>query len=205
MAHHLDIARLDIKGLQAGAPAAWSDFLEQCDPLLRAITAWPKWRLDPHEREEVVQATRVSLAQALPTLRSPEALPALVRRICALRCIDAVRRQIREQGVFEPWEGAEPDSADAEQPDSYDPVRDILLAERAAALQEALDRLEPACRQTVRAFYLDGLSYAQLASQQGVAVNTIGSRLSRCLARLRELLAEKKIISGKKPPAATTI
>jgi RNA polymerase sigma factor (sigma-70 family) len=192
MVHHLDIARLDIKGLQAGAPAAWSDFLEQCDPLLRAIAAWPKWRLDPHAREEVVQATRVSLAQLLPTLRAPEALPALVRRICALRCIDAVRRQIREQGVFAPWEGAEPSSADAEQPASYDPVRDILLAERATALQGALSRLEPPCRQTVRAFYLDGLSYSQIAAHQGVAVNTIGSRLSRCLAYLRALLSENK-------------
>jgi RNA polymerase sigma-70 factor (ECF subfamily) len=193
MVHHLDIARLDIQGLQAGEPAAWNAFLAECDPLLRAIAAWPKWRLDPHAREEVVQATRVSLAQLLPTLRSPAALPALVRRICALRCIDAVRRRIREQGVFTPWEGTEPAAGtDTEAPAGYDPVREILLAERTAALQGALARLEPACQQTVRAFYLDGLSYAQIAAQQGVAINTIGSRLSRCLGQLRALLAERR-------------
>jgi RNA polymerase sigma factor (sigma-70 family) len=193
MVYYLDVARLDLAALQAGDPAVWRGFLEQCDPLLHAIASWPKWQLDAHAREEVVQATRVSLAQSLPSLTCPAALPAFVRRVCALRCIDAVRRRIREQAVFTRWECAETDPLTPELAASatYDPVREILLSERATALRLALSSLDDPCQRAVRAFYVEGCSYKDMAEQQGVTINTIGSRLSRCLEKLRERLQKK--------------
>ena len=195
MVHFLDLARIDLAALQTGQSAAWRDFLAQCDPLLRAIAAWPKWRFDSHSREDVVQATRASLAQSLPNLSCVEALPAFVRRVCVNRCIDALRRRLREQGRFEPlvrWDSDDTrDVCDAPADDSYDPVREIVLAERAAALRQAMTRLDPACQATVHDFYVTERSYKEMAERQGVAVNTIGSRLSRCLDKLRSLLGEQ--------------
>lgn len=192
MVHLLDLARIDVAALRAGESAAWRDFLAQCDPLLHAIASWPKWRFDPHAREDVVQATRTSLSQSIATLASDAALPAFVRRVCVNRCIDAVRRRLREQAhVAHPlaWEDDATDPiADAPADASYDPVREILLAERAAALRQAMGRLDAPCANAVRSFYVEGRSYRDMAQAEGVAVNTVGSRLSRCLDRLRQLL-----------------
>ncbi|MFZ4394354.1 MAG: RNA polymerase sigma factor [Kiritimatiellia bacterium] len=197
MIHFLDLARIDIVALQSRDPAAWRAFLAQCDPLLHAIAAWPKWRFDAHTREDVVQATRASLAQSLPNLTCDAALPAFVRRVCVNRCIDALRRRLRDQEHLVPlvrWDSSEEagQQYDAPADESYDPVREIILSERAAALRRALPRLDPVCQDAVRAFYVDGKSYKELADSQGITVNTVGSRLSRCLDKLRALLGEQE-------------
>ena len=192
MRYLLDLAQIDFAALRAGKPAAWRDFLRQCDPLLYAMAAWPKWRFDAHAREEVVQATRTSLAQALPTLTCNAAIPAFVRRICANRCIDAVRRRLREQKHFVSmvgWDSEDPGATiDHPADDSYDPVREIILAERAAGLRHAMGHLDLICQTAIRDFYVEGHSYKAMAERQKVAVNTVGSRLSRCLDKLRSLL-----------------
>ena len=192
MFYFIDVEQIDFTALRAGRPDAWRDFLRQCDPLLHAITAWPKWRFDAHAREEVVQATRTSLAQSLPTLTCNAAIPAFVRRICANRCIDAVRRRVREREHFVPLTGWGDDDSVADHPadDSYDPVREIVLAERAASLRLAMNHLDPACQTAIREFYVEQRSYKAMAERQNVAVNTVGSRLSRCLDKLRTLLGE---------------
>lgn len=197
MIHFLDLARIDIAALQAHDPAAWDAFLAQCDPLLHAIAAWPKWRFDVHTREDVVQAARASLAQSLPSLTCDAALPAFVRRVCVNRCIDALRRRLREQEHIVPlmrWDNSEDAGQEYDPPadESYDPVREIILAERAAALRRVMPRLDQVCQDAVREFYVDGRSYKEMAERQGVTVNTVGSRLSRCLDKLRALLGEQE-------------
>jgi RNA polymerase sigma factor (sigma-70 family) len=117
-----------------------------------------------------------------------------VRRVCVNRCIDALRHRLREQKQLEPlvrWDSEDSDQDhDTPADESYDPVREIVLAERAAALRRAMPRLDQICQDAVRAFYVEGKSYKELAANQGVTVNTAGSRLSRCLDKLRALLEE---------------
>ena len=194
MPHFLDLARIDFAALRAGEPAEWRDFLCQCDPVLRSIVSWSKWHFDVDTREEVVQATRTSLAQALPTLTSNAALPAFVRRICANRCIDAVRRHVRERerAPVALRDRDDPGAAINHAEDgAYDPVRAVLLAERAASLRLAMGVLDAPCQTAIRDFYVKGHSYKAMAEHRKVAVNTIGSRLSRCLDKLRALLGEQ--------------
>ena len=195
MVYFLDLALIDFAALRAGEPAAWRDFLRQCDPVLYAIVSWRKWRFDAHTREEVVQATRTSLAKSFPTLTCNTALPSCVRRICANHCIDAVRRRRDEEKHVVPmvlWDSDDPDAAINHPADnSYDPVRAIVLAERAASLRQAMDILDPPCQTAIRDFYLEGHSYKAMAEHRNVAVNTMGSRLSRCLDKLRALLGEQ--------------
>jgi RNA polymerase sigma factor (sigma-70 family) len=42
-------------------------------------------------------------------------------------------------------------------------------------------------------FYVEGLSYKDMAERQGVTVNTVGSRLSRCLDKLKEALGPARV------------
>lgn len=183
-----------LEALRAGEARAWDDFFRRFDGLICAITAWPKWRFDVHTRDDVVQAVRVGLVEAVGRLQSAASLEAFVRRVCVCRCIDALRRTIREQSRVEPlgfWtEEGEWEDRDLVAGAEFDPVAQVQREERAAVLRAALDRLDPQSRENLVLFYVEGLSYEEMAERQGVTVNTVGSRLSRSLERLREVLGE---------------
>lgn len=183
-----------IEALRAGEAAAWDRFFRRFDATIRGIVAWPKWRFDEHTREDVVQTIRVGVVDAIGRLQSASSLEAFVRTICVHRCIDALRRALREKARLEPlgfWtEEGEWSDRDLEAGEAFDPVTQVQREERAALLRAALGRLDEQSRENLLLFYVEGLSYKEMADRQGVAVNTVGSRLSRSLERLRETLGE---------------
>lgn len=183
-----------IEVLRAGEAAAWDRFFRRFDATIRGIVAWPKWRFDEHTREDVVQTIRVGVVDAIGRLQSASSLEAFVRTICVHRCIDALRRALREKARLEPlgfWtEEGEWSDRDLEAGEAFDPVTQVQREERAALLRAALGRLDEQSRENLLLFYVEGLSYKEMADRQGVAVNTVGSRLSRSLERLRETLGE---------------
>ena len=58
----------------------------------------------------------------------------------------------------------------------------------ACAVQDALATLSPDCREVVDRFFCRDESYRQISDALGIPSGTIASRISRCLARLRERL-----------------
>ncbi len=181
-----------VRALREGDERVWRDFFARYDALIRSVAAWPRWHFDAHTCEDVVQGIRVAVVRSVGRLESEGSLEAFVKRICVNRCIDQLRKVLREQGRLSPlgfWdEDGEWGEADVAAGESYDPVWAIQRAERAETARAALARLEPGCQGLIRQFYGDGLSYREIAEREGVAVNTVGSRLSRCLGRLREAL-----------------
>lgn len=181
-----------VEELQAGDEPAWTAFFAHFDGLIRSVVAWPRWHFDAHAGEDVAQQIKLAIVQSVGRLQSEQSLEAFVKKICFNRCVDMLRRQLREQGRLVPMghldqngEWAEMDfAADGE----YDPAQALQREERAALLRRAVTRLDETDQACLRQFYLDGLSYKEMAARQGVSVNTVGSRLSRCLDKLRELL-----------------
>ena len=100
-----------------------------------------------------------------------------------------LRGKMRDQARLLPIthynEEGEQEDLDLPAGPEYDPVQIVRQAERAAELRAALGRMEAACREGLRQFYFEGLSYKAMAARQGVSINTVGSRLSRCLDKLR--------------------
>jgi RNA polymerase sigma-70 factor (ECF subfamily) len=186
----LDIPAMD--ALRAGDESAWTTFFAYFDAVIRSIVAWPKWHFDPHTREDVAQTIKIAIMQSLARLQSEQSLQAFVRKICINRCIDMLRRQLREQGRLTPlghWnEDGEWEDVDVAAGPEFDPVAALQQAERAAVMRAALARMDEASQAFIRQFYVEGLSYREMAQRQGVTVNTVGSRLSRCLDKLRDLL-----------------
>ena len=184
----------DVGRLRSGDNRAWSAFFERFDPEIRSIAAWTKWRFDPHTREDVVQTIKVGIVQSIGRLESEQSLQAFVRKICVHRCIDALRRLIREQGRLEPLGYLDEDGewvdrtfvADV----GFDPVVSLQRIENVKVVQNALSRLDEPSRKFILQFYVEGLSYRDMARIHGIAVNTVGSRLSRCLDKLRPLLKQ---------------
>jgi RNA polymerase sigma-70 factor (ECF subfamily) len=65
----------------------------------------------------------------------------------------------------------------------------MMAKSEAARIVACLDELEPARRDAVRGAYLEGRSYADLATQHDVPLNTMRTWLRRSLLRLRECMS----------------
>ena len=68
---------------------------------------------------------------------------------------------------------------------------DVVAKMDSALVMEALQEVEVAFREPLALFYLQDLSYTEIAAILDVPIGTVMSRLSRGKARLRALLAEK--------------
>lgn len=86
-------------------------------------------------------------------------------------------------------------------PPSSAPAPDatLLNAERAELVRDALDQLEPLCREIIELRYFGDLSYDDLSRELDLNPKTVSSRLSKCLDRL-EVIAQK-IFSREKAGA----
>ena len=92
----------------------------------------------------------------------------LTRRLC----VDRHRASGREQPV------ADFDDVAAEET--------MQRIEEALVVQEALATLSAECRDVLDRFFCRDESYRQIGDALGIPSGTIASRISRCLARLRE-------------------
>lgn len=135
---------------------------------------------DRQEAEDVVQDVFVTIwrkaAEFDPERANGEAwLVAITRN----RAIDRVRARGSRQMV--------PDTVLETVADpAAETDRAALAADHAATVHQALAVLDPRHAGVIRAAYLDGLSYDELARREGVAVGTIKTWVFRGLRRMRE-------------------
>lgn len=134
------------------------------------------------EAEEVVQEVLIAAHDAWPSFRGEGTVRAflfgIARRMCAKRLEMRGRRERRLRLVFDA-------GTDAQLPDQ------VLEARRAAEkVRVALEELRPTERDAVVMRYEAGLDYAEIAAASGIDEAAARKRVSRGLARMRELLAE---------------
>jgi len=186
-----------IEGLRANESEAWDQFYGRFDELIRAVTCWRKWRFQREVQEDVAQTIRAEVAKAVVSFRGDSSLEYFVKRISVHRCLDEVRRQIRQREHLVPlvrqngdgdWE-----EGDITAPRDIDPISEILRAEKTAVLREALATLGENCRMAISRFYVQEMSYQEIAQELGIAINTVGSRLAKCLGKLRDILGRHPV------------
>jgi RNA polymerase sigma factor (sigma-70 family) len=165
-----------------GDPAAWDEIVERYAPLVWSICV--RFQLSASDGQDVAQTVWMRLVDQLGRLREPAALPGWLatttRREC-LRVVTAARRS----GERESW-------PDEELPIAGDAAIDqeILIAERNAALGEALAELPDRCRHLLSMLLADPpYSYAEISATLNIPVGSIGPQRRRCLERLRRSLA----------------
>jgi RNA polymerase sigma-70 factor (ECF subfamily) len=160
---------------RTGDHDAWRELVERYSRYVYAITQ--AFRLAQHDAEDVFQDTFARAYERLGTLRDDEAfrpwLASLTRRLC----IDRLRAGAREQPLEDPDSEAMDDTIDE-------------LTE-ALAVHEALADLPEHCRDVLDRFFARDESYRTIAEELDLPAGTIASRISRCLARLRERFGEE--------------
>jgi RNA polymerase sigma-70 factor (ECF subfamily) len=138
---------------------------------------------DAEDAAEIVQETLIAAHDAMDAYRAEGSvrgwLFGIARRKCARRLETRVRRQRRLRLVHDADSGAQlPD--------------ELLEAERRAArVRDALEQLKPTERDAVVLRYQAGLGYREVAEACGIDEAAARKRVSRALARLKDLLGEE--------------
>ncbi|MDQ6724554.1 MAG: sigma-70 family RNA polymerase sigma factor [Actinomycetota bacterium] len=163
---------------RAGDRPAFAAIVRHYDARLRALA----FRLlrDRDRMDDVLQDVYVKAYRGLPRFKGDSAVGTWLYRIAYNACMDDLRRR----------PAVAPVSYDADNVASVvDPKAGPAdIAVERYDLAVALDRLPPDQRAAVMLVDAYGLGYAEAADVLGVRAGTIGSRLNRARAALRDAL-----------------
>jgi RNA polymerase sigma factor (sigma-70 family) len=166
-----------------GDPAAWNELVERFSRYVYAISV-QAFRLPAHDAEDVFQDVFARVYTHLDRLRSDEAVRPWIAQLTRRVCIDRLRAAKREQ----PEEELEEEGAFDETLARLDEAMDV---------REGLDEVGEPCREILDRFFVRDESYRTIGDALELPPGTIASRISRCLAKLKEILeGGKKIGTG---------
>lgn len=160
-----------------GDERAWAALHARYDRMLRRVARG--FRLSDADVEDVLQETWMRLLRSVGRLEDPCAVGAWLCTTARREALRALQRTTHEFPAA--------DAADEQAPDPEEPGEALTLAERAAAMLAAIDRL-PDRQRTLMRILLDKplASYEDVGRTLGMPVGSIGPTRQRAVARLRE-------------------
>ena len=162
---------------RAGEDAAWNELVARFSRYVYGI-AIQAFRLSEHDAEDVFQDCFSRVYEHLDKLRDDSALRPWIGQLVRRLCIDRLRGGSREQPVEE-------EALLAEAEDAMGTLDDAMT------VHEALAGLSGDCREILDRFFSQDQSYRTIGEALDLPSGTIASRISRCLAKLREELEGK--------------
>lgn len=166
---------------RTGDENAWSELVNRFSRYVYAI-ATQGFGLRADDAEDVFQEVFARTYQHLGRLRDDEAIRPWIAQLTRRLSIDRIRAGSREQLTDEEIE-----------PSGLDETFDRL--DEALAVREAMGDLSESCQEILDRFFTRDESYQTIGEALEIPSGTIASRISRCLAKLRE------IFEGRNPAA----
>jgi len=160
---------------RAGDQQAWAELVDRFSRYVYAISV-QAFRLSDADAEDVFQEVFARAYQHLDSLRDDAAVRPWLAQLTRRLCIDRLRASARER----PTADEELELAGSEET--------LTVLEEALTVHEALAEVPEHCREILDRFFARDESYKTIADALDLPSGTIASRISRCLARLRELL-----------------
>jgi RNA polymerase sigma factor (sigma-70 family) len=160
---------------RAGDQQAWAELVERFSRYVYAISV-QAFRLPETDAEDVFQEVFARAYQHLESLRDDDAVRPWLAQLTRRLCIDRLRATARERPASE--EELTPVGTD----------ETLALLDEALTVHEALAETPEHCREILDRFFARDESYKTIADALDLPSGTIASRISRCLARLREIL-----------------
>jgi RNA polymerase sigma factor (sigma-70 family) len=160
---------------RAGDQQAWAELVDRFSRYVFAISV-QAFRLSEADAEDVFQEVFARAYQHLDGLRDDAAVRPWLAQLTRRLCIDRLRASARER----PTADEELELAGSEET--------LTLLEEALTVHEALAEVPEHCREILDRFFARDESYKTIGDALDLPSGTIASRISRCLARLRELL-----------------
>ena len=162
-----------------GDSASWRRLVESLAPLV--FTAALRMGLDQRDAEDCAQQTWLDLYRSRHSVDHPNSLPAWLIRVASRKASRMIHKRIREGDmryvVDPPAEPILPDEM-------------LMELENIARLKLALEQLDGRCRLLLHeVFFAErDKSYADIARELKIPLNSLGPTRSRCLAKLRHIM-----------------
>jgi len=164
---------------KGGDSQAWDALVERFAPLIWSICR--RYRLGRADAADAGQCVWLRLVDGLAAIRDPDALPGWLATTTERECIRVLRAARRPE--------ARGQALDVENiPDKQIGMaeHELLVAERHAALREALARLPPKYQCLMALLVEDPpVPYGEISARLGIPVGSIGPSRARCLDKLR--------------------
>jgi len=147
---------------------------------------------DRASAEEIAQEVMLELWRRRELLRVEQTFGAYLIRSTRNRALNHIRHQrvVEREMAAAALEERASQAADAE----------ILGAELATVVREAVDALPEMTREVFQLSRVHGLRYVEIASVLGISVKTVEKRMGQALAELRDRL-DPWLAGGRKNPA----
>jgi len=160
---------------RAGDQAAWAELVERFSRYVYAI-AVQGFRLAEHDAEDVFQEVFARTYTRLDSLRDDAAIKPWLAQLTRNLCLDRLRETARTQ----------PTADEELEPGGFDET--LVGLDDALVVREALELLGDPCAELLDRFFCRDESYRTIGGALEIPPGTIASRISRCLAKLREQL-----------------
>jgi RNA polymerase sigma factor (sigma-70 family) len=176
----VDISQV-VRQAALGDRSSWEQLVSKYSRLIWAMTR--DFKLADSDAADVVQATWLRLLEHIDRIEHPDRIGSWLATTARHECLRHVAR--RKKVILVDDDLAFSDVS-TEQPD----LDERLIAdENAEAVRQALSRLPWRWRRLLELLMMDPpASYAEISSQLGLPVGSIGPTRGRCLERLRVLL-----------------
>ncbi|MBN2703984.1 MAG: sigma-70 family RNA polymerase sigma factor [Pontiellaceae bacterium] len=189
-----------LRAIRKEKSSGWEQLFTQYDPLIQSIVRWSKWHFSDDEQKDVSQNIHMQLYKSLKSFQQKSSLSKFIKSIAIHHCINEVRRKNRWSSImtsFPPQtEMGEYYESESIGLNASDPYTDIVKSERIRFLNETLKKLHKTCQTSIHLFYMKHFSYKQISDALGISTNTVGSRMSKCLDKLRSELRKDALLEG---------
>jgi len=165
---------------RSGDDEAWRELVARFSRYVYAIVI-QAYRLPAADAEDVFQEVFARTYERLEDLRDDASIRPWIGQLTRRLCVDHLRSRKRE-GELEPIEQGAPDAT-------------LARIEEALSIREGLKLLSAECQEILDRFFSRDESYETISGALGIPGGTVASRISRCLAKLREQLAEGRTAS----------
>ena len=134
--------------------------------------------------EEITQEIFIKLWQHRAKLSSIDRPEAYILTIAARHTLDQIKKRLNEnkmlQGLLASKEGSHNDTEEK-----------LLLRDRAALIQLAVDQLPPQQKSVYELSRLEGMNYDQIAQQLQISPNTVRNHLVKALRSIRDYMDQQ--------------
>ena len=183
--NHRDPSRL-LERCREGDPKAWAEIVEAYQSLVYSVAR--RHGLSREDSDDVFVATFQFLLQSIDRLQSGAALPKWLSVTAGRESLRILRISQRSSDLESA--GVSLDELVAAEESRAEDIADEAI--RSRRVREALDKIDLRCRKLLQMLYFDDdPSYSEISASLGIPVGSIGPTRSRCLDKLRGILARE--------------
>lgn len=167
-----------------GDPDAFGELVRRYEAYVFAIAF--NFVSDPMDAQDIAQNVMLQVYRSLPSYQSHN-FKAWIGRIAVNKSIDWKRRNSSRSEKELLTDNEEPFSCSSGQ---YDPEQRLFQKERRAEIQKVLEIMPSSYRRVIEDYYFREMSYQEIASQEGLGLRAIESRLYRAKHLFRQKWGE---------------